>query len=105
MTHIDHSKCTHPRTPAGRADCRRETYLRDMGIDTSKNRDTGSRGVAIVKDEWSPATVSTPRTAKRRGGATGPRQITDVASLPMPRLTPAQLASPVFQSLLRHRKG
>lgn len=130
-TRIDHSNCTHPRTPAGRSACRRETYLRDAGIDTSGCLDEGNRGVAIVKDEWTPATVSAPLTREqlmagmttkekarfaaqmasdaarargrmaKRGRAPREVTITDVTKLPMPKLTPAQLASPIYRSMLR----
>jgi len=125
-TRIDHSNCSHPRTPAGRAACRRDAYLRDAGIDTSGAMDEGNRGVVKHTSEWSPATV-VPRCTNRNGTCTlklclchdhngagkraadramrvadsKVRVVTRVENLPMPKLTPAQLASPIFQSLLR----
>jgi hypothetical protein len=103
-TRIDHSNCTHPRTPAGRSACRRDAYLRDAGIDTSGCIDEGNRGTVKVTHEWSPETTRpTGRMANRRRA---PREVTvtDVTKLPMPKLTPAQLASPIYRSMLRRRE-
>ena len=45
---IDHSSCTHPRTPAGRRACRNDAAQRDLGIDTSGASDSNAnRGVII----------------------------------------------------------
>lgn len=131
-TRIDHTNCSHPRTPAGRAACRRDTYLRDAGIDTSGYRDEGNRGVIKAKDEWLPATVVPGCTNRNQActinlclcndhdgagtrAANRARQamkraddkvrvVTSVQDLPMPKLTPAQLDSPIFQSLLHKRE-
>lgn len=45
------------------------------------------------------------RLAKRTDskGKAAAAKVTRVEDLPMPTLTPAQLASPIFQSMLRHR--
>lgn len=35
MARVDHSNCTHPRTPAGRSACRRMALAAELGLDTS----------------------------------------------------------------------
>lgn len=50
MARIDHTNCTHPRTPAGRSACRRMSVQRDLGINMEGLADSGAnRGV--IKEE------------------------------------------------------
>lgn len=78
-TRGSHAGCKHERTPAARAACRK-----GRGVDAAK-----PLGVAImVKAD---AAVEAKAT----------RKVTNAAELPMPKLTPAQLASPTIQSMLK----
>jgi hypothetical protein len=108
---IDHSNCTHPRTPAGRAACRKDWH-RPEGISgvetppTSLTREqlmtgmTTKQKARFAGQMASDAAQARGRMAKADAKV---RVITRVEDLPMPKLTPAQLASPIYQSMMRKR--
>jgi hypothetical protein len=85
---IDHTNCTHPRTPKGRAQCRNgQTTVTapELGLDTP----TAKRVTAYArKHHTDPASIAQATVEIRQ-------------EFKMPKLTCAQLASPIFQSMLK----
>lgn len=89
---IDHTNCTHPRTPKGRAQCRngqaqhRSTpTAQELGLDVP----TAERVTAYArKHHTDPASIAEAMIEVNQ-------------KFTMPRLTRAQLASPIFQSMLK----
>jgi hypothetical protein len=79
MTRIDHTNCNHPRTPKARAACR------DGRAHHTSKLTAADLGISIV----------TP--------APKAKVVKAVSELSMPKLTPAQLESAIFQSMLRKR--
>lgn len=125
---IDHTNCSHPRTPAGRAACRKDWH-KEGGIESAPaplTREQLMEGMTtkqkarFARQLANDAARAAGRLAKRtdsKGMAAADRAkeamnradskvrvVTRVEDLPMPRLTPAQLASPVFRSLMRKRE-
>lgn len=55
MARVDHTNCSHPRTPAGRSACRRMALAAELGLDTSGALDSAmNRGkIKPERDEHS----------------------------------------------------
>lgn len=121
MTRIDHTNCPHPRTPAGRAACRKAGTVASVEPSASLTREQLMDGMTTrEKDRFtaklqSDADKARGRLAKRSDSKAVDAMaradakvrvvvVTRVEDIPMPKLTPAQLQSPIFQSLLRNRK-
>lgn len=113
-TRIDHTNCSHPRTPAGRAACRKDWHRPEgiPGVSVPLTREQLMEGMTttekarFARQLANDAARAAGRLAKRTDskGKAAASKVTDVAKLPIPKLTPEQLASPVFQSLMRKRE-
>ena len=109
-TRMDHTNCSHPRTPAGRAACRRSSATpatpsvaptRAVPGCTDRNgtcmvnlclcNDSTGAGTRAAKR----AVEAMDRVSKKIG------KITVVADMPMPKLTPDQQRSPIIRSMMR----
>lgn len=97
---IDHTNCSHPRTPAGRADCRRSNNRVAAGIESPADAPENQGVYVPTREERILTAAENMRKANAKVTV-----VTRVEDLPIPKLTPAQLASPVFQSLLRKRRS
>lgn len=107
---IDHTNCSHPRTPAGRAACRKDWH-KEGGIESAPaplTREqlmdgmTTTEKARFARKLANDAAKAAGKLAKRTDskGMAAAAKVTRVEDLPMPKLTPAQLASPVFRSLM-----
>lgn len=112
-TRIDHSNCGHPRTPAARAACRagrpQPTHrapltAEELGIKIPTKAELTEGMTVKEKARFARQLTNDAARAKGRMEKRGKAPvITDASQLPMPKLTPAQLDSPIFRSLLRNR--
>jgi hypothetical protein len=108
-----HAGCDHPLTPKARAACRKARTTRDVNKPrcTCGGNEATDGPVFIHSHKCSlkgtPAEIVHNKDKIRRAEANMKKAnskatgVTDVTSLPMPKLTPAQLASPTFRSMLR----
>lgn len=108
MARMDHTACTHPRTPAGRAACRKNAVV-TPSIAPDRNADL----FKLPTTTLTPAELDAANTAMQLAleaheaerGIT-PRNVDNQALLQQvllakrPKLTRAQLASPTIQSML-----
>lgn len=85
-TRGSHAGCTHERTPAGRAACRKTRIKMGSEVWTDHQYN-----VRVEKDDQ-PTPVRVKKTKKI--------VVTDASQLPMPKLTATQLASPTIQSMM-----
>ena len=105
MTRIDHTNCTHPRTPKGRAQCR-NGQAQHRSTTTAREMDFSIPTTTLTPAELEAANTAMQLALEAHEAERGitPRNADNQALLQQvikrPKLTRAQLASPTIQSML-----
>jgi hypothetical protein len=115
MARIDHTACTHPRTPAGRAACRKSGAVAPTAKPVSIHAKTADELNAESRRRIANAKTTAQLNQQDRIRAYAKKHHTDAESMiqaaaevnvprqvfKQPKLTRAQLDSPIIQSMLK----